>query len=461
MRNRVSFSYINKYNDSYSTYSNTIFFAYGEKYPKIYKGDVKYTYIGGKNLTYIHHDLGTSYINVNNEKAVLYENEYDRYKYVIGEEENNKKEISYMLYNDIQIEESIYTYINVPKNSYTYFPNVITGLTGKKYDIYKYAYAYSTNGMLAYGFTYDATDSSYGKHIANNDYDITYDIRGTYTLTNNEPIRIQGIGFSVGSKDTAMYAGVEYDNILTIKVYGFNKENPSSPIHLKNEDLYDSLNVEFPGTDENNIKEINRTSDSVIVKLTKENQHIGTILAKISLDWKNNKFTLYHQFTFAGIINEIDKINEFYYNVNGNIEYHTQLLEGDYITYAYVSTIPERVNNTIKLKLDTNPALYLNNSYDGTCEKTNHSNADYWYVVNKYVNQLNTDVAEMPVTITYNSTSELEDSTNIYRFVPSDIVFTYIKYVNNNENDEKLFNSNNITEQIELLEKDKIVNKII
>ncbi len=452
MRNRVSFSYIDKYSNSYSTYSNTIFFAYGEKYTKIYKGGIKYTYVGGKNLTYIHHDLGTSYINVNDEKAVLYENEYDRYKYVIGEVDNNKKDISHKLYNNIQTEESIYTYINVPKNSYTYFPNVITGLTGKKYNIYKYAYAYSTNGMLAYDFTYDATDSSYGKHIANNDYDITYDIRGTYNF-NNEPIRIQGIGFSVGSKDTAMYAGVEYDNILTIKVYGFNKENPSNPIHLKDENLYNSLNVEFPGTDEDAIKEITRTSESVTIKLTKENQHIGTILAKISLDWKNNKFTLYHQFTFAGIINEIDKINEFYYNVNGNTEYHTQLLEGDYITYTYVSTIPERANNTIKLELDTDPASYLNNFYDGTCEKTNNSSADYWYVVNTYVNQLNVDAAEMPVTITYNSSSELNDSTNIYRFVPSDIVFTY-KYAE--DDNEKLFNDD-ITEQIELYGKDKLV----
>lgn len=435
MRNRVSFSYIDKYNDSYSTYSNTIFFAHEEKSPKIYKGGVKYTYIGGKNWTYIHHDLGTSYINTD-EKAILYENEYDRYKYVIGEVDNNKKEISYTLYNnDIQIEESIHTYINVPKNSYTYFPNVITGLTGKKYDIYKYAYAYSTNGMLAYGFTYDATDNSYyGKHISNNDYDITYDIRGTYTLTNSEHIehiRIQGIGFSVGSKDIAMYAGVEYDNILTIKVYGFNKENPSSPIHLKNEDLYNSLNVEFPGINENTIEEITRTPESVTVKLKDSNQHIGTILAKISLDWKNNKFTLYHQFTFAGIINEIDKINEFYYNVNGNTEHHTQLLEGDYITYSYVSTIPERANNTIKLELDTNPASYLNSYYDGTCEKTYNSSADYWYVVEKNVKSLNSNSAEMQAYITYNIIDGVNKNdctvyTYIYRFVPSDIDFTYI-----------------------------------
>lgn len=463
MRNRVSFSYIDKYNDSYSTYSNTIFFAYEEKYPQIYKGGIKYTYIGGENLTYIHHDLGTSYINVNDEKAVLYENEYDRYKYVIGEVENNKKDTSYILYNNIQTEESIYTYINVPKNSYTYFPNVITGLTGKKYDIYKYAYAYSTNGMLAYGFTYDATDSSYGKHIAiaSNDYDITYDIRGTYNF-NNEPIRIQGIGFSVGSKDTAMYAGVEYDNILTIKVYGFNKENPNSPIHLKDIDLYDSLNVEFPGTDENAIKEITRTSESVTIKLTKKNQHIGTILAKISLDWKNNKFTLYHQFTFAGIINKIDKINEFYYNVNENTEHHMQLLEGDYITYTYISTIPERANNTIKLELDTNPASYLNSYYDGTCEKTNNSSADYWYVVNTYVNQLNIDAAEMPVTITYNSSSILKDSTNIYRFVPSDIDFTYIDdneilhIFTNPEDNDLSERSNNINCYMNIAYKDNL-----
>ena len=72
MRNRVSFSYIDKYSNSYSTYSNTIFFAYGEKYTKIYKGGIKYTYVGGKNLTYIHHDLGTSYINVNDEKKIYF-----------------------------------------------------------------------------------------------------------------------------------------------------------------------------------------------------------------------------------------------------------------------------------------------------------------------------------------------------------------------------------------------------
>ena len=136
MRSRVSFSYVDKYQTSYQTYADTVFFEHDRIHPRIYKDKVKYTYIGESLWTYVHHDLGTSYIHNNgsNESVVLYENEYDRYKYVIGEVNNNEKTTSHTLYSqdgsEIQTQENIYTYVNVPKNSYTYFPNAIEGLTG-------------------------------------------------------------------------------------------------------------------------------------------------------------------------------------------------------------------------------------------------------------------------------------------------------------------------------------------
>ena len=79
MRSRVSFSYVDKYQTSYQTYADTVFFEHDRTHPRIYKDKVKYTYIGESLWTYVHHDLGTSYIHNNgsNESVVLYENEYE------------------------------------------------------------------------------------------------------------------------------------------------------------------------------------------------------------------------------------------------------------------------------------------------------------------------------------------------------------------------------------------------
>ena len=249
MRSRVSFSYVDKYQTSYQTYADTVFFEHDRTHPRIYKDKVKYTYIGESLWTYVHHDLGTSYIHNNgsNESVVLYENEYDRYKYVIGDVNNNEKTTSHTLYSqdgsEIQTQENIYTYVNVPKNSYTYFPNVIEGLTGREYQIYKYAYGVSTYNMTADGPLLDFFDNnSYGSHIGANDMDITYNIRGTYMyilgcdLTH---LRILGVGFGLGTGDTSLMAGIPYTNILNIKIYGVDKTQvnpPAKPIEDKSID---------------------------------------------------------------------------------------------------------------------------------------------------------------------------------------------------------------------------------
>lgn len=455
MRSRVSFSYVDKYQTSYQTYADTVFFEHNRTHPRIYKDNVKYTYIGESLWTYVHHDLGTSYIHNNgsNESVVLYENEYDRYKYVIGDVNNNEKTTSHKLYSqdgsEIQNQENIYTYVNVPKNSYTYFPNVIEGLTGREYQIYKYAYGVSTYNMTADGPLLDFVDNnSYGLHIGANDMDITYNVRGTYMYTLGHEmthLRILGVGFGLGTGDTSLMAGIPYTNILNIKIYGVDKTQvnaPAKPIEDKSVDnIYTEkyLKVEFPGIDYN-ILNIKRTHEGVKVSIKENNAQIGTVLAKISFDWRNNKFTLYRQFNFTSIINKINKIKNIYYNVNGNSDPHTVLLEGDRIHYTYLRTDPERANNTITLNLDTDSKTsYLNAAYTGTVTKHNHSNALYPYKVNKYVKEHVTHNGEdyynqMPISASYNENNNVhKDNTLIYRFVPNSdsIKFTYADADNN------------------------------
>lgn len=468
MRSRVSFSYVDKYQTSYQAYADTVFFEHKHTHPKIYKDKVKYTYIGDSLWTYVHHDLGTSYIHNSgsNESVILYENEYDRYKYVIGDVTNNKKSTSYILYNNIQTQENIYTYVNVPTNSYTYFPNVIEGLTGREYQIYKYAYSVSTNNMTADGELLNFIDNnSYGSHIGTNDMDITYHIRGTYLYTNGSvttSLRILGVGFSLGTGDQSLMAGVPYTNILNIKVYGVDKTKVNTPaqpiVDLSEDNIYKEqyLKVDFPGIDYN-ILNIKRTNSEVKVSIKENNAQIGTVLAKISFDWRNNKFTLYRQFNFASIINKINKIKNIYYNVNGNLDPHTVLLEGDHINYTYLRADPERANNIITLNLDTNPATYLVSSYTGTITKHNNSSALYPYNVNIHVKEHITHNGEeyynqMPISASYNVTHDENNNehsdvhnanTLIYRFVPNadSIKFTYTD-ANNNAN-EFIFNSEN------------------
>lgn len=451
MRSRVSFSYVDKYQTSYQAYADTVFFEHKRTHPRIYKDNVKYTYIGDSLWTYVHHDLGTSYIHNSgsNENVILYENEYDRYKYVIGDVTNNEKSTSHILYNNIQTQENIYTYVNVPINSYTYFPNVIDGLTGRKYQIYKYAYGVSTNNMTADGELLNFIDNdSYGSHIGTNDMDITYHIRGTYLYTNGSvtsSLRILGIGFSLGTGDQSLMAGVQYTNILNIKIYGVDKTSMNAPakpiVDLSDDNIYKEqyLKVEFPGIDYNILK-IDRNNSEVKVSIEKNNAQIGTVLAKISFDWRNNKFTLYRQFNFAGIINKINKIKNVYYNVNGNLDPHTVLLEGDHINYTYLRTDPERANNTITLKLDTDSTTtYLNHRYTGTVTKTNNSSAFYPYNVSYNVKEHITHNSEeyynqMPISATYNGDNNVHNTnTLIYRFVPnaSSIKFTYTDTDNN------------------------------
>ena len=455
MRSRVSFSYVDKYQTSYQTYADTVFFEHDHTNPRIYKDKVKYTYIGESLWTYVHHDLGTSYIHNNgsNESVVLYENEYDRYKYVIGDVNNNEKTTSHTIYSqdgsEIQTQENIYTYVNVPANSYTYFPNVIEGLTGREYQIYKYAYGVSTCNMTADGPLLDFVDNnSYGSHISVNDMDITYNIRGTYMYTIGHELthlRILGVGFGLGTGDTSLMAGIPYTNILNIKIYGVDKTKvnaPAKPIEDKSVDnIYTEkyLKVEFPGIDYN-ILNIKRTHEGVKVSIKENNAQIGTVLAKISFDWRNNKFTLYRQFNFTSIINKINKIKNIYYNVNGNSDPHTVLLEGDRIHYTYLRTDPERANNTITLNLDTDSKTsYLNAAYTGTVTKHNHSSALYPYKVNKYVKEHVTHNGEyyynqMPISASYNENNNVhKDNTLIYRFVPNadSIKFTYTDADNN------------------------------
>ena len=258
-------------------------------------------------------------------------------------------------------------------------------------------------------------------------------------------LRILGVGFGLGTGDTSLMAGIPYTNILNIKIYGVDKKQvdaPAKPIEDKSVDnIYTEkyLKVEFPGIDYN-ILNIKRTHEGVKVSIKENNAQIGTVLAKISFDWRNNKFTLYRQFNFTGIINKINKIKNIYYNVNGNSDPHTVLLEGDHIHYTYLRTDPERANNTITLNLDTDSKTsYLNAAYTGTVTKHNHSSALYPYKVNKYVKEHVTHNGEdyynqMPISASYNENNNVhKDNTLIYRFVPNadSIKFTYTDADNN------------------------------
>ena len=426
MRNRVSFSYVNPYSTSYQAYSNTVFIDHN--LTDVWKDKVKYTYIGKTNWSYIHHGLGTSYAYTNGstEKLTLFENNYgDRYRYVIDSNiENNKREIHQKFYkNLVPIQENIYTYIEIGNNTYSPFPNFIEGITNQEYTYYKLAYGCSTNNLVAEWDTKTFGSTEYGEHISLNPLNIISNIRGT--LDNGK--RIIGIGFDDNINETAMYAGLEYTSILTVYIYDEDMEQ------IANTDVFNGLTIELPGV-ESDVYEVTKSpstaTNKAVLSIKEINKHIGNVLVKITLDWKNNKYTLYKTLNFANIINKINNINAIYYSVNNNdrdsSNWHSQLLEGDLINVAYITTIPERANNTVTLQIND----HLSTAYNGSCEKRNHSSAPFEYNFEYNsdiitVSSISNNYENLDNEITYNTNDTKNINTKIFKFVPSNKNFKY------------------------------------
>lgn len=437
MRNRVSFSYLNKYKDEYKTYSNTVFFEHGNSRGHILKNNIKYTYIGDTGWSYVHHNSGTSYTHVSNtyDTITLYEHEYDKYRYLTTShiEDNNKKVRSYDLckasgaidrgHNKGYIETSEYinTYINVGGYPYTLFPSFIEGLWGEEYSYSKKILGASTNGMLI-----DESKikfNTYSCHIPSlsSDKEIAYNIRGTYETTyNNDSVdaRIAGIGFDYPRSETTLFAGVEYKNLITAYVYDeFGRK-------IVNGDIYNNMSITVPCLNDTSGYNVSRTNSYVTLSINENNKQIGNVLIKISLDWHNNKFNNYYTCNFTNIIDKVASIKQVYFYVNNFGEPHKSFLEGDNINYAYIETDPRRANNTLRLNITT---AYLNAAYNGTSIKTNHNNELHKFNLNKYVRPNNYSKLESKISynIINNNSNYINTYNNIFKLTPNNVSFTY------------------------------------
>ena len=384
----------------------------------------------------------------------MYENEYDKYRYVITDDShisNNNKIITHSSYvynsksgESVENEEHIYTYIKIQPNSYTFFPNFVEGITGHEYNVHKLAYGYSTNNMVADGCILDFTDeNSYGSYTAKGDKEILYNVKSTYNLPHPfatgqmmETV-IDGVGIEVLSSDTSLFAGVEYDTILKARVYYFNYINGTSVAIKNNKDVYDHLTIELPGTVSGTYT-TESTDDFVKLTINNANKHIGNVLVKISFDWKNNKFTLYKTINFAAIINNINSIKNIYFNVNdeeNTVENRTTVfLEGDYINNAIVVTNPERANGWVQLTVDPNNdhTSYLVPSGEkiGAHEKLNNYDGPHEFPIGKSLRALTTnkmyDTMFSHIEYNYNPVSQtylgsVTKGNKIFKFVPSNI----------------------------------------
>ena len=284
MRNRVSFSYVGDYNTVYDAYSYTVFIAYSDN--DIWRNGIKYTYLKDNVGSYVVHNFGTTYIRQEgkNHIAYLYENEYDRYKYEITEDQskNNEKSILSSNENDVY-NESLHTYIYANSSEYTYFPSFIEGFTGENYEYNKIAYSYATNNMPIDTDTFSAEDNDYGFSIG----DLITNIRGTYNESADKIYKIIGVGFSDENISSNMMINNDYNHIINAYIYGSYIENNQVHIgRIINSDLYNSLNITMPGITTG--YEVVHTDECAYLNINESMRNIGNVLIKLDLNWKNN-----------------------------------------------------------------------------------------------------------------------------------------------------------------------------
>ena len=407
MRNRVSFSYVGEYRNDYSTYSNTIFMAYSDN--DIWKRGINYTYLNDGKYSYVLHNLGTSYIvQTDDHIAYLYQNEYEHYEYIINNEYDNKKQIIEETFWDDKIKlEKIITYIKLDNiTNYTYHPSFIEGFVGNNYTSYKVALNCSTNDMPI--DTYVFNTNNYGLSLQNDSTKISTNIRGTHPGRAGITYNIVGIGFDEKTLQNNMYCGVEHEKLICAYVYGVNADMNSTKNANKisgSDNLYSNLKITLPGVDSSEYVN-GHTSSYSFLSLNKTFRHIGTVLAKLELTYHNNNYTLYKQLQFSELVQEMMGLQDLHFYVNNYENKRTAFLEGDHINYAYVKTIPNNINGTLNMTINSGDSL-LNVTYTGSSVKNNNSteyrkysfkNGNYYIRKQEFTNDPNVVISKFTYT---------------------------------------------------------------
>lgn len=414
MRNRVGFSYIDKYDsEKHDKYAYTIFLAYADDktsyQANVWFNGIKYTYLKNNVNSFSYHDRGTSYISQKDNIVSAYEYEYDRYVNVITSDENisnNEKQIVNSTKDNnghIFPVEQIISYVQVEENSYTYYPSFVEGFTSYDYTIQKIAYGYTT-GNIPHG-EYNFNLNSYGMFLGTNDTDLSYNICGTYD-NGNTSYKIIGIGID----DTKIpYDGLsskkDYTNIITAYVYILKRDRQDEISRVfNNDELYEHLRIYIPGLDKKDGCVSGHASSYSYLSFTEDFNNVGSVLAIAELDYKNNKYKLRRKINFIAGSDRIVDIDKIYFGVNGFDNVRSALLNGDNIESVYVRTTPSNANNTLGLKFGYNDSYtYVNGqemSYIGVDEKTDNSNRYFIYNLGAY-NGDNSYYINAPADATY------------------------------------------------------------
>lgn len=427
MRNRVGFSYIDKYDsENYDKYAYTIFLAYADDttayQANVWFNGIKYTYLKNNVNSFSYHDRGTSYISQKDNIVSAYEYEYDRYVNVITSDDNiinNKKQIVNSTKDNngnILPVEQIISYVQVEENSYTYYPSFVEGFTSYDYTIQKIAYGYTT-GNIPHG-EYNFNSNSYGMFLGTNDTDLSYNICGTYD-NGDTSYKIIGIGIDdTKIPHDGLSSKKDYTNIITAYVYILKRDRQDEISRVfNNNELYKHLRVYIPGLKSVDGCISGHASSYSYLSFTKDFNNVGSVLAIAELDYKNNKYKLRRKINFIAGSDRIVDIDKIYFGVNGFDTVRSSLLNGDNIEAIYVRTTPSNANNVLGLKFGYNDSYtYVNGiakSYIGVDEKTDNSNRYFIYDLGAY----NLNDAE---------------KNSYYINAPVDAIYTYSYIYSNN-----------------------------
>lgn len=412
MRNRVGFSYIEKYNsENYDKYAYTIFLAYADdttdKQANVWFNGIKYTYLKNNVNSFSYHDRGTSYINQKDNIVSAYEYEYDRYVNVVTSNiDNNTKQIVNSTKDNnghILPVEQIISYVQVEENSYTYYPSFVEGFTAYDYTIQKIAYG-ATTGNIPHG-EYNFNLNSYGMFLGTNDTDLSYNICGTYD-NGNTSYKIIGIGIDdTKIPHDGLSSKKEYTNIITAYVYILKSDRQDEISRVfNNDELYEHLRIYIPGLNDRDGCISGHASSYSYLSFTDSFNNIGSVLAIAELDYKNNKYKLRRKINFIAGSDRIVDIDKIYFGVNGFDTVRSSLLNGDNIEAIYVRTTPSNANNVLGLKFGYNDSYtYVNGSaesYIGVDEKTDNSNRYFIYDLGAY-NEHDSYYINAPADATY------------------------------------------------------------
>lgn len=421
MRNRVGFSYINKYDsENYDKYAYTIFLAYADDttayQANVWFNGIKYTYLKNNVNSFSYHDRGTSYISQKDNIVSAYEYEYDRYVNVITSNiSNNTKQIVNSTKDNnghILPVEQVISYVQVEENSYTYYPSFVEGFTSYDYTIQKIAYSYTT-GNIPHG-EYNFNLNSYGMFLGTNDTDLSYNICGTYD-NENTSYKIIGIGIDdTKIPHDGLSSKKEYDNIITAYVYILKSDRQDEISRVfNNDELYEHLRIYIPGLTSNDGCISGHTSSYSYLSFTDSFNNIGSVLAIAKLDYKNNKYKLRRKINFIAGSDRIVDIDKIYFGVNGFDTVRPALLNGDNVESVYIRTTPSNANNVLGLKFgyESNGELidsdhyvtYVNGhetTYIGVDKKTDNSNRYFIYNLGAY-NGNNSYYINAPSDVSY------------------------------------------------------------